>query len=91
MWYSSINWKQFLKRCNRVLLPFIDNLDVLHIQWAKTLVYYPEFIEQLNGSIILSLRGTHINVSPQVDKTLASLYRKYFPMMTSSHMKTMLL
>ena len=81
----SRNWKQFLIRCNRILLPFLDNLDVLHFQWAKDIVKYPEFIEQLDCSIALSLRGTHINVSPVTDKSLAILYRKYFPKINKFH------
>ena len=59
---NSTNWIQFLKRSCRVLPPFLDNLDIFHIQWAKTLVQYPEFIEKLTCPIVLSLRGTHINV-----------------------------
>jgi len=82
---SAKNWKYFFSRCNRVLLPFVDNLDVLHFQWAKDIVKYPEFIEQLDCSIALSLRGTHINVSPVTDKSLAILYRKYFPKINKFH------
>jgi len=82
---NSINFKQFLIRCNKVILPFCDNLDVLHFQWAKTLVYYPEFIEKLKCPRALSLRGTHINVSPIADENLAALYRKYFPRVSGFH------
>ena len=62
--WNSTNWIQFLKRSCRVLPPFLDNLDIFHIQWAKTLVQCPEFIEKLTCPIVFSLRGTHINVSP---------------------------
>ena len=82
---NSTNWIQFLKRSCRVLPPFLDNLDIFHIQWAKTLVYYPEFIEKLRCPIILSLRGTHINVSPLADQKLALLYRRYFPKINGFH------
>ena len=64
---------------------FLDNLDIFHIQWAKTLVNYTEFINQFNCPIILSLRGTQINVSPLVDENLASLYRQYFPKVSGFH------
>ena len=82
---NSTNWIQFLKRSCRVLPPFIDNLDIFHIQWAKTLVQYPEFIEKLTSPVVLSLRGAHINYSPLADKQLAQGYKKYFPMVAGFH------
>ena len=81
----STNWIQFFKRSCRVLPPFIDNLDIFHIQWAKTLVQYPEFIEKLKCAVVLSLRGTHINVSPLSDEQLALSYKKYFPQIHGFH------
>jgi len=82
---NSTNWIQFLKRSCRVLPPFLDNLDIFHIQWAKTLVQYPEFIEKLTSPVVLSLRGAHINYSPLSDKVLAQRYMKYFPMVAGFH------
>jgi len=82
---NSTNWIQFLKSSCRVLPPFLDNLDIFHIQWAKTLVQYPEFIEQLKCPVVLSLRGAHINYSPLSDKVLAQKYMKYFPMVAGFH------
>ena len=82
---NSTNWIQFLKRSCRVLPPFFDNLDIFHIQWAKTLVQYPEFIEKLKCPVVLSLRGAHINYSPLSDKVLAQKYMKYFPMVAGFH------
>ena len=85
IWINKQRIGTFIKRCCTVLPPFLDNLDIFHIQWAKTLVYYPEFVEQLNCPIVLSLRGTHINVSPLTDEKLAFLYRKYFPRIKGFH------
>jgi len=68
-----------------VLPPFLDNLDIFHIQWAKTLVQYPEFIEKLTCPIVLSLRGTHINVSPISDEGISLSYKKYFPRINGFH------
>jgi colanic acid/amylovoran biosynthesis glycosyltransferase len=68
-----------------VLPPFLDNLDIFHIQWAKTLVQYPEFIEKLKCPVVLSLRGAHINYSPLSDKVLAQKYMKYFPIVAGFH------
>jgi len=82
---NSTNWLQFLKRSCMVLPPFLDNLDIFHIQWAKMLVQYPEFIEKIKCPVVLSLRGTHINISPVADKNLANLYKKYFPIINGFH------
>jgi len=85
IWKNEKKITSFIKRCHIVLPPFLDDLDVLHIQWAKTLVYYPELTEHLKCPIILSLRGTQINVSPVVNDNLAILYRKYFPKINWFH------
>ena len=85
IWINKQRIGIFIKRCCTVLPPFLDNLDIFHIQWAKTLVYYPEFIIKLRCPIILSLRGTHINVSPLADQKLALLYRRYFPKINGLH------
>ena len=82
---NSTNWIQFLNRSCRVFSPFLDNLDIFHIQWAKTLADYPEFIEQLDCPIILSLRGSHINYSPLANEHLANGYKKYFPKVSGFH------
>ena len=82
---NSKGWFQFILRSCRVLPPLLDGLDIFHIQWAKTLVHYPEFIAKLQCPIILSLRGTHINVSPLADEKLASLYKKFFPKVNGFH------
>lgn len=77
--------KKFFHRCNRVIPVFLDGLDILHIQWAKVLVSYPEFVNFLNCPIIVSLRGAHINYSPLTDKDLAQGYKKYFPKVAGFH------
>lgn len=81
----SESWTQFFQRSCRVLPPILDNLDIFHIQWAKTLIYYPEFIENIKCPVILSFRGAHINYSPLADKDLALGYMKYFPKVTAFH------
>ena len=45
IWKYSNSWIQFIQRICRVLPPFLDKLDIFHIQWAKTLINYPEFVE----------------------------------------------
>ena len=82
---NSKNWIQLFYRSCKIVPPILDNLDIFHIQWAKTLVQYPEFIEWIQCPVVLSLRGTHINVSPLSDEKLASLYRRYFPRVDGFH------
>jgi len=82
---SSKNWVHFFQRTCRVLPPFLDNLDILHIQWAKNLVQDSEFIEKIKCPVVLSLRGAHINYSPLADHILAEEYNKYFPMVSVFH------
>ena len=48
---NSNSLSQFFQRTCRVLPPFLDKLEVFHIQWAKVLVQYPEFIEKIKGSL----------------------------------------
>ena len=85
IWENSNSWIQFLQRSCRILPPFLDNLDIFHIQWAKTLVQYSEFIEQIKCPVVLSLRGAHINYSPLIDKNLIVGYKKYFPFISGFH------
>lgn len=77
--------RNFLNRCSKVLPPLLDNLDIFHIQWAKTLVRYPEFINNLKCPVVLSLRGAHINYSPLADKDLSQKYKQYFPLISGFH------
>lgn len=85
VWKHDNRISTFLKRCSTVLPPFLDDLDIFHIQWAKTLVHYPEFIETLKCPVLLSLRGAHINYSPLSDISLSQGYFKYFPKVIGFH------
>ena len=82
---NSINLVEFIKRVVRIFPPILDQLDIFHIQWAKTLLKYPELVESLECPVLLSLRGTHINVSPLSDDKLTSSYKKYFPQINGFH------
>jgi colanic acid/amylovoran biosynthesis glycosyltransferase len=60
-------------------------VNILHVQWGKTLRTMPELFELRNTRIALSFRGTHINISPVADPELANIYRKYFPRINGFH------
>ena len=79
LYINSNNWNIFIKKTCKILIPLFDNLDILHIQWAKTLKLTPEIIEMLKCPIVLSLRGAHINYSPLSDSLLSISYKTYFP------------
>jgi glycosyltransferase involved in cell wall biosynthesis len=58
--------------------------DVFHLQWAKSLEDWI-WLQEFGVKIILSLRGTHITISPIANKTLASKYKQLFPKVDGFH------
>lgn len=73
------------RKMSKILPILSDDLNLLHLQWPKALEYYSEVLEGYNFRIILSLRGTQINVSPIADPELAAKYRKYFKKIDGFH------
>lgn len=68
------------------ILPLVVNLpDILHIQWAKSIKSWIFIKKEFGVKLVLSLRGTHINISPINDKGLAKLYQKTFPYVSRFH------
>ena len=51
--------------------------DVFHLQWAKSLEDWI-WLQEFGVKVILSLRGTHITISPIANETLASKYKQLF-------------
>lgn len=58
--------------------------DVFHVQWAKGLADWV-WVQEFGIKLVVSLRGAHINYSPIADKTLAAMYREYFPKVDAFH------
>jgi len=79
------NIKNSIIRFNKIVRPLMDNLDIFHIQWAKSIAHYPDFLNYINCPLVLSLRGTHINVSPIADEKIAEKYKHYFPKIDGFH------
>lgn len=52
--------------------------EILHLQWAKNISEW-KWTQSFNIRLLLSLRGTHINISPLADAELANEYRTEFP------------
>ena len=68
------------------VLPVINNLpDIFHIQWAKSLSDWIFLKEEFDVKIILSLRGTHLTVSPIVDDDLKNDYIQLFSRVDKFH------
>lgn len=58
--------------------------DVFHLQWAKSLEDWI-WLQEFGVKVILSLRGTHITISPIANETLASKYKELFPKVDGFH------
>jgi glycosyltransferase involved in cell wall biosynthesis len=70
----------------QVYTPVVLNLpDIFHIQWAKTAKDWIFLKEKFGIKLVLSLRGTHISISPLANENLAQTYRKLFPMIDAFH------
>lgn len=59
--------------------------DIFHLQWATKLNRWVFLKRAYNCKIVLSLLGTHINISPKTNKGLALMYKNYFPKVDAFH------
>jgi colanic acid/amylovoran biosynthesis glycosyltransferase len=62
----------------------LENCDIFHVQWAKSLESFM-FLQEYGIKLMLSLRGAHINYSPIADVSLAESYRRTFPLVNGFH------
>ncbi len=58
--------------------------DIFHVQWAKSLEDWI-WVQDFGIKLVLSLRGTHITISPITDENLAIQYKKNFPKVNGFH------
>lgn len=58
--------------------------DIFHLQWAKGIEDWL-WVKEFGIQFVLSLRGTHISISPIADKTLHQKYRAYFHKIDGFH------
>lgn len=58
--------------------------SIFHLQWAKGISEWI-WVEDFNIRLILSLRGTHITISPFTNDKLANDYRTFFPKVSRFH------
>jgi glycosyltransferase involved in cell wall biosynthesis len=58
--------------------------DIFHLQWAKGLEEWA-WVQEFGITLVLSLRGAHINYSPIANLELAEMYQTYFPKVDAFH------
>ncbi|WP_348799492.1 glycosyltransferase family 4 protein [Flavobacterium adhaerens] len=58
--------------------------DIFHLQWAKGVEDWM-WVQEFGIKFVLSLRGTHITISPVADKQLSAEYLSYFPKLDGFH------
>lgn len=66
-------------------LPIMLHLpDVFHLQWAKGAEDWL-FLNQLGVKMIVSFRGTQINIEPKTNPNLPEIYKRSFPLYDGYH------
>lgn len=58
--------------------------DIFHLQWAKSVEDWI-WVQDFGIKLILSLRGTHITISPKADENLHKKYQEIFPKIDGFH------
>lgn len=58
--------------------------DIFHLQWAKSLSDWI-WVKEFGIKLILSLRGTHITISPKCNTKLDEEYKNLFPKIDGFH------
>jgi colanic acid/amylovoran biosynthesis glycosyltransferase len=58
--------------------------DIFHIQWAKSIEDWV-WVQEFGMKLVVSLRGTHVTISPIGDKHWAKTYAQYFPQVDRFH------
>ena len=80
----------FSRKCNYTMLkikcyPVLwYHPDVFHLQWAKSIEDWI-WVQEFGMKLIVSLRGSQLNVVPVVDKTTVNMYKRHFPQVNGFH------
>ncbi|MFC5195468.1 glycosyltransferase family 4 protein [Bizionia hallyeonensis] len=81
--YNSL-YEQWM-RFSRFVPVLLYRPEVFHIQWAGKLDRWVFLRDAYGCKLVLSLRGTQINISPQVRPELAEMYVRHFPKVSGFH------
>lgn len=58
--------------------------DIFHLQWAKSIEDWI-WVQEFGIKFIVSLRGTHVSISPITNSKVFNRYKKYFPLVDGFH------
>lgn len=58
--------------------------DVFHLQWAKSIEDWI-WVKEFGIKFVVSLRGTHISISPITNPVVFNRYQNYFPLVDGFH------
>ncbi|MFM7896818.1 MAG: glycosyltransferase family 4 protein, partial [Flavobacterium sp.] len=58
--------------------------DVFHLQWAKSIEDWI-WVQEFGIKFVVSLRGTHISISPITNPKVLNRYQNYFPLVDGFH------
>ncbi|GAA0871225.1 hypothetical protein GCM10009117_03710 [Gangjinia marincola] len=59
--------------------------SLIHLQWPSLIPLFEELIEEKSTKIILSLRGTQVNVKPFIDDKNYAYLKEWFPKLDGFH------
>jgi colanic acid/amylovoran biosynthesis glycosyltransferase len=82
---SAKGWRRSFDRFLKLAPMAYFDVDVFHMQWAKTLQQMPELFDLVNARFVVSFRGAHINYSPLFDPSLKKAYEQLFPKVHAFH------
>lgn len=58
--------------------------EVFHLQWAKSIADWI-WVQEFGIKFVVSLRGTHVSISPITNSCIANRYQNYFPFVDGFH------
>ncbi len=79
------SYAEWIYKFNLYITLYSWNLDIINIQWAKTVYTLNALIKDGRINTVLSLRGTHINVSPISNPQLKKNFEELFPYIRGFH------
>ena len=87
-YHEAITYKGYYQkwiRFSRFIPVLLYRPDVFHLQWAVKINRWLFLKKAYNCKIVLSLLGTHINISPKIDLELKYTYEQCFPNVDAFH------
>ena len=80
-----ISRRELLFRLSYYLPVLTNRPDVFHIQWAKSVLTWEFLQEEFGIPLVVSLRGSQINIEPRVTPSVGAAFRQVFPRIRAFH------